>query len=95
MSVQSVPCGFDYKFTLLYIQAVKLDISIESSTMFPRENLKKLSTGCLRAGYFSDVFPVCMQIRGRRNFFCVYKCIFCGKMNLVSKDTLLLQGKLL
>ena len=95
MSVQSVPCGFDYEFTLLYIQVVKLDISIESITMFLVENLKKLSTGCLRVGYFSGMFPICMQIRGWRNFFCVDKCIFCGKMNVVSKDTLLLQGKLL
>ncbi len=63
--------------------------------MFPIENLKKLSTGCLWVGYFSDVFLFCMRIGGGGIFFCVDKCIFCGKMNVVSKDTLLLQGKLL
>ncbi len=61
--------------------------------MFLVENLKKLSTGCLMLGYFSDMFPFCILIRGKRNFFCVDECIFCGKMNVVSKDTLLLQGK--
>jgi hypothetical protein len=44
---------FSCKFTLLYIQAVKLEISIESRIMFSIENLNKLSTGysfCAKQG---------------------------------------------
>lgn len=63
--------------------------------MFLVENLKKLSTGCLRAGIFSEKFPWCIKIREGEIFFRMDKCIFYYKMNVVSKDTLLLQGKLL